>query len=96
MAKYGTILLLYNTSESELESVSTLLQSYDIPFLKKENSLFFKTLSKRNRDQIASKLNERDLTFILFHNNNSDGDRIKNGNISNDTRRLINEYLIEE
>jgi len=96
MAKYGTILLLYNGSNIDLQSVETILNGHQIPFLIKENSIFFKTLSKRNRDEISSQLNSQGLTFVLYHNNNSDGDMIKEGNISNADRDKIKEFIIEE
>jgi len=96
MARYGTILLIYNSSDTDLQLVESILNGYGITFLTKENSIFFKTLSKKNRDEISSKLVSHGQEFVLFHNNNSDGDRIKGGKISRADRKTIKRFVIEQ
>ncbi|MDF1695638.1 MAG: hypothetical protein P1U56_07410 [Saprospiraceae bacterium] len=96
MPKYGTIIIVYAYDDSSKQSIESVLNGHSIPFLIKENSFFFKTLSKKNRDEISKQLNELDLTFLLFHNNNSDGDKIKGGNLPHEERRAIKSYIIDE
>ena len=96
MAKYGTILIIYAQDSDAITTVDEVLDSYSIPYTQKENSYYFKTLSKNNRDKITKNLRDKELLFILFHNNNSDGDRIKSGNLPRTFTKAVKSHIIEE
>lgn len=96
MARYGTILIIYDNTNDKIEAVKSILDNHRINFLLKETSYFFKTLSLSNRDKITKQLKEKNFTFLLFHNSNSDGDRIKANNLLSGDLKTIKEYVIEE
>ena len=97
MAKYGTIVIIYDDdTQSDITKVETILNEYNYPYLKKESSLYFRTSSKNKRNEIAKKMRDQDITFMLFHNNNSDGDKVKVGNISVQEREEIKSFIVHQ
>lgn len=95
MARYGNILMVYNSTPDSLDQVISILEKYHIDFATKENTFFIETTSKANTADVIEDLSSLPIEFTFFHNHISDGSSLKSKGLDEEFTDHANKILFE-
>lgn len=95
MAKYGNIMTVVNLDTPTQTTVEQLLSSHQVSFILFNGLYYLETNSKLNTTEVIKALRNEGVSFVFFHNHNSDNSEIKSNNIEPTIVDEIKRILLE-